>query len=420
MDNNKYKKILEKIPPILNSGEDLDKCFEDVLTILGEVVSFDCAYVCYLNSTSANIRYKKLLNGCSLFEEKKIILEVEEAIKPALYNIEPLQFDVGDKIAKSFGIKAKKQFLLTKLLISETIFGFVLLGRDDKFSPGDTDIAKIFCSLASYSIKDSELSNVFKLQLKALQENIIDKSRAHATIKEQNEKILEADKVKSEFLANTSHELRTPLNAIIGFSEVLSKQLFGPLNDKQSEYIRDIHVSGLHLLGMINEILEISKIESKALKLTPSNFNLKISVTEVVNVVQPLADKKKIHLNKKAKEDIEIYADYQKIQQIMYNLLSNAIKFTKEGGHIEIGYKISKNDVEIYVKDDGIGIDAKHHGKIFGKFVQLNNIYCKNESSTGLGLTITKELTELHGGKISFHSSPNNGSTFFVSLPLKG
>ena len=336
-----------------------------------------------------------------------------------MYSPEPLLFTRDSAIARSFGIKKNKNFLLSKLLINETVFGFILLSRTKTFTNTDIQAAKAFCALASYSIKDSELSDVFKMQLKELQESIIDRAQAHATIKEQNEKILEADKVKSEFLANTSHELRTPLNAIIGFSEVLSRQLFGPLNEKQAEYIRDIHVSGLHLLGMINEILEISKLESRALKLTPSNFSLNMSVTEVVNVIQPLADKKMIHLVKKMPEEIGIRADYQKIQQIMYNLLSNAIKFTPANGHIEIGIKKLKNQVEIYVKDDGIGIAPEYQEKIFSKFVQLNNIYCKNESSTGLGLTITRELTLLHGGTISVKSKPERGSTFTVKLPLR-
>ena len=124
-----------------------------------------------------------------------------------------------------------------------------------------------------------------------------------------------------------------------------------------------------------------------------------------------------IHLVKKMPEEIGIRADYQKIQQIMYNLLSNAIKFTPANGHIEIGIKKLKNQVEIYVKDDGIGIAPEYQEKIFSKFVQLNNIYCKNESSTGLGLTITRELTLLHGGTISVKSKPEKGSTFTVKLP---
>lgn len=414
-----YKKILEKIPQILNSGENPEHCFENTLNFLKEAVEFEAAYVCYLNSGNAGIKYRKTAEKEEIFTEKTTILPVDESAKPDLYSPEPLLFSRDSAISKSFGIKKNKNFLLSKLLINETVFGFILLSRTKTFTNTDIQAAKAFCALASYSIKDSELSDVFKMQLKELQESIIDRAQAHATIKEQNEKILEADKVKSEFLANTSHELRTPLNAIIGFSEVLSRQLFGPLNEKQAEYIRDIHVSGLHLLGMINEILEISKLESRALKLTPSNFSLNMSVTEVVNVIQPLADKKMIHLVKKMPEEIGIRADYQKIQQIMYNLLSNAIKFTPANGHIEIEIKKLKNQVEIYVKDDGIGIAPEYQEKIFSKFVQLNNIYCKNESSTGLGLTITRELTLLHGGTISVKSKPERGSTFTVKLPLR-
>ena len=413
-----YKKILEKIPQILNSTDNPVLCFEKTLLLLKEAVDYDSAYVCYLNADNAGIKYRKSAPNEELFSEKTAILPVTAEAKPLLYNTEPLKFDKNGPAARSFGIKKNKNFLISKLLINDTVFGFILLSRENSFSAADEMAAKAFCALASYSIKDSELSDVFKMQLNALQESIIDRAQAHATIKKQNEKILEADKVKSEFLANTSHELRTPLNAIIGFSEVLSRQLFGPLNEKQAEYIRDIHVSGLHLLGMINEILEISKLESRALKLTPSNFSLNMSITEVVNVIQPLADKKMIHLIKKLPEEFEIRADYQKVQQIMYNLLSNAIKFTPQNGHIEIGCKKLKKYAEIYVKDDGIGIAPEFHEKIFSKFVQLNNIYCKNESSTGLGLTITKELALLHGGSIHLKSKPGKGSTFIVKLPV--
>lgn len=413
-----YKKILEKIPQILNSGENPEYCFENTLTLLKEAVDYESAYVCYLNSGNAGIKFRKSDEKEELFPDKTAFLPVNDKAKEALYNTQTLLFDKSSEIAESFGIKKNKKFLISKLLINDTVFGFILLSRSKNFTPTDVQVSKAFSAMASYSIKDSELADVFKMQLSALQESIIDRARAHETIKEQNEKILEADKVKSEFLANTSHELRTPLNAIIGFSEVLSRQLFGPLNEKQSEYIRDIHVSGLHLLGMINEILEISKLESRAMKLTPSNFILNMSITEVVNVIQPLADKKMIHLVKKLPDEFEICADYQKIQQIMYNLLSNAIKFTPENGHIEIGCKKLKNHAEIYVKDDGIGIAPEFQEKIFSKFVQLNNIWCKNESSTGLGLTITKELTLLHGGTISVKSKPDNGSTFTVKLPF--
>ena len=230
-----YKKILEKIPQILNSGENPEHCFENTLNLLKEAVEFEAAYVCYLNSGNGGIKYRKIAEKEEIFTEKTTILPVDESAKPDLYSPEPFLFSRDSAISKSFGIKKNKNFLLSKLLINETVFGFILLSRTKTFTNTDIQAAKAFCALASYSIKDSELSDVFKMQLKELQESIIDRAQAHATIKEQNEKILEADKVKSEFLANTSHELRTPLNAIIGFSEVLSRQLFGPLNEKQAE-----------------------------------------------------------------------------------------------------------------------------------------------------------------------------------------
>ena len=202
-------------------------------------------------------------------------------------------------------------------------------------------------------------------------------------------------------------------------SSYLARDTRDDLTEKQEEYVTDINVSGIHLLGMINEILEISKIESKAIKLSLSRFNIQTSLNEVVNIVRPLANKKSIKLEKDTKEMCEVDADYQKIQQILYNLLSNAIKFTMENGEIHIGYTFDKKYITIYVKDNGVGIDMKYKGKIFGKFVQLNNVYTKKESSTGLGLTITKELVELHGGKIWFESIVGEGSTFFVKIPLR-
>ena len=245
-----------------------------------------------------------------------------------------------------------------------------------------------------------------------------EKNNAYKTIKEQNEKILEADKVKNEFLANISHELRTPLNSILGFSDILSTQLYGNLNSKQEEYINDIKVSATHLLGMINEVLDMSKIEANAMKIVKSAFWISRAVNEVCNILKPLALKKNINLNLNMKVDFEVFADYQKIQQILYNLVSNAIKYSPENDNVEIKIEAFDEFYRISIHDNGIGIDKKYHGKIFAKFVQLDSAYTKKESSTGLGLTITKELVELHEGKISLISEVNNGSTFIVEIPF--
>ena len=272
--------------------------------------------------------------------------------------------------------------------------------------------------ILSYTLKDAELSNVFKIQLKALKDGIIEKNAAYKTIKEQNEKILEADKIKNEFLANISHELRTPLNSILGFADILGAKLYGDLNFKQEEYVNDIKISATHLLGMINEILDMSKIEAHAMKIVKSNFWITRAIDEVCNIVSPLAEKKHIKITKVLTKDFEVFADYQKIQQILYNLTSNAIKYTPENGQIDITATINENNFKLVVHDNGIGIDPKYHGKIFAKFVQLDSAYTKKESSTGLGLTITKELVELHNGKISLISEINNGSTFIVEIPV--
>ena len=306
--------------------------------------------------------------------------------------------------------------LVSKLLIRSSLYGIVLLARENKFSREEEASFEALVSVISYLIKDFELNDVFKMQLKALQDAIVEKNNAYEVIEKQHKKLLELDKTKNAFLANISHELRTPLNAIIGFSQALGCKIFGDLNTKQEEYVKDIQISGLHLLGMINEILDLSKIESKAMKISPCELDPGVAIQEAVNVLTPLFEQKSINVKFVNKCKKNIKADYQKLQQILYNLLSNAIKFTPEKGKIEIRISREGRDFILEVEDTGIGIDKKYHNKIFTKFVHLNNIYTKSQSSTGLGLTITKELVKLHKGKITLESTVNKGTTFKVLL----
>jgi len=249
-----------------------------------------------------------------------------------------------------------------------------------------------------------------------MQDVVLEKKEAYEIINKQHKKLQELDKAKNLFLANISHELRTPLNAIIGFSQALDSKIFGELNDKQAEYIKDIQISSLHLLGMINEILDISKLEAQAMKFTPVELNAHQTIQEVVNILEPLYKNKNINLTFNSEYEGLIKADYQKFQRILYNLLSNAIKFTNNSGKIEIFSKKENNDYILIIKDNGIGIEKKNHNKIFKKFVHLNNVYMKNQSSTGLGLTITKELVKLHKGKINLISELNKGTTFEITF----
>ncbi len=254
------------------------------------------------------------------------------------------------------------------------------------------------------------------MQVEALQKGIIETNKAYETIKKQNKKIKENEKLQNEFVANISHDLRTPLNSVIGFSEVLSSKIFGDLTPKQSEYIEDIRLSGIRLLGMINEILDISKIPSHTIKLNLSDVDLNLAIDEVCNILAPAINKKQIQIIKET-QNIRLKADYIKIQQILFNLLGNAIKFSNPQSKIEITTQTNKNNTVIKIKDHGIGIDKKYQKRIFDKFYQVENALSKTETSTGLGLTITKEFVRLHHGKIELESEPNKGTTFTISIP---
>ena len=410
------EKILKMIPSLfetdLNSERHLFKNFEKVLL-------FDEGYIFYANPESLQLKYsyKKHANY-----EIDSTFDITGDLKKYIFSKESTILDETAPLIKTIGLNgtSQKSYIVSKIFIKSTVFGIVVLSKREKnfYKQEDLDALSVISSVLSYLLKDLELSNVFKIQFKALKDGIVEKNEAYKTIKEQNEKILEADKVKNEFLANISHELRTPLNSILGFSDILGTQLYGNLNAKQEEYVNDIKVSATHLLGMINEVLDMSKIEANAMKIVKSAFWISRAVDEVANILAPLAQKKNIKLIKNMNADFEVFADYQKIQQILYNLVSNAIKYSPENDEVEISVSADDEKFKILVHDNGIGIDKKYHGKIFAKFVQLDSAYTKKESSTGLGLTITKELVELHGGKISLISEINNGSTFIVEIPF--
>ena len=409
--------ILKVIPSFFETNLNTDSSAATVFEKLTKIFDYEQGFIYYLTPSGAQLKFSAKQN-CEQAIDK--ISPISSRVIEKMYNDNGFLLNDSSDIIKELNIEGCKSFMLEKLHVGSTVFGFILLAKKQNkfYTEIDLNVLKSCTSILSYIIKDMELSNVFKIQLNALKNGLVEKNEALKVIKEQNEKILEADKAKNEFLANVSHELRTPLNAILGFSEILATNLYGELNPKQAEHVSDIRVSGVHLLGIINEILDISKIEAKAVKLVRSNFNISRAMDEVVNILAPLADKKSITFNKEFDVDFEVYADYQKIQQILYNLVNNAIKFSPENGKIDIVAQKLQQTFILKVKDNGIGIDKKYHGKIFAKFVQLDSAYTKKESSTGLGLTITKELVELHGGKISLMSEVNNGSTFIIEMPL--
>jgi len=246
----------------------------------------------------------------------------------------------------------------------------------------------------------------------------IQNARLFREIEDKSRQIEAANRHKSEFLANMSHELRTPLNAIIGFSEVLGERMFGELNEKQAEYTEDILSSGRHLLSLINEILDLSKVEAGRMELELTTFDLPLAIDNARTFVRERAAKHGINVDVTVDERLgDFVGDERKIKQVLLNLLSNAVKFTPEGGRIGIKARQADGSVEISVSDTGIGIAPEDQPKIFEEFRQVGSDYAHKTEGTGLGLTLAKKFVELHGGKIFVKSEVGKGSTFSFTLP---
>ncbi len=398
-----YKNAIEQINKFYEIN--LNNNPEQIFEILNTIIQFETCGIFYLSPNKLSLEMGNL--------DVPKNIPIEESFSNKIY--ENSSNNYNEELKNILNIKSN--ILVEKLITKGTIFGLLIIVREIEFSKEEAIIFKTCSSIISNLIKDLELSKVLKMQVEALQKGIIETNKAYETIKKQNKKIKENEKLQNEFVANVSHDLRTPLNSIIGFSEVLSNKIFGDLTPKQSEYIEDIRLSGIRLLGMINEILDISKISSHTIKLNLSDVDLNLVINEVCNILAPAINKKQIQIIKET-QHITLKADYIKIQQILFNLVGNAIKFSSPQSKIEISTQKNKNNAIIKIKDYGIGIDKKYHKKIFEKFYQVENALSKTEASTGLGLTITKEFVKLHHGKIELESAPNKGTTFAISIPI--
>ena len=278
--------------------------------------------------------------------------------------------------------------------------GAIFVGRDHvgPFAEKDISLLKTFADQAVIAIQNARLFR-----------EIEDKSR----------QLQVANQHKSEFLANMSHELRTPLNAIIGFSEVLLERLFGELNDKQDDYLKDIHSSGRHLLNLINDILDLSKVEAGRMELEPSTFDVVSAISNAMTLIRERAQTHGIALKQNVQRELgDITADERKFKQILLNLLSNAVKFTPDGGRIDVTANRRDNEIVVAVRDTGVGIALEDQATVFEAFRQVGNQYTAKQEGTGLGLALTRKFVELHGGRIDVESEPGKGSTFTFTIPV--
>jgi len=285
------------------------------------------------------------------------------------------------------------------LLREDQIIGSLSFNRKapGEFPPEVVDVLKTFATQSALAIQNARLFR-----------EIADKSA----------QLEAASRHKSEFLANMSHELRTPLNAIIGFSEVLTERMFGELNEKQDEYLKDIHASGQHLLSLINDILDLSKIEAGRMELERSEFDLPNALENALILVRERASRRGIRLGSTIDERLGVISgDERKVKQVLLNLLSNALKFTPEGGQIDVRAGLNNDVAEVSVTDTGVGIAPEDQEAVFEEFRQVGGAEKKAEG-TGLGLALSRKFIELHGGRIWVKSQVGMGSTFTFTLPV--
>jgi signal transduction histidine kinase len=299
-----------------------------------------------------------------------------------------------------------RALLAVPLLREESLVGALVVGRR---APG------------AFPDESERLLQAFATQSVLAIQN----ARLFRELEDKGRQLEVASRHKSEFLANMSHELRTPLNAIIGFSEVLGERMFGELNDKQAEYVQDILSSGRHLLSLINDILDLAKVEAGRTELEAEPFDLPAALDGCLTLVRERASRRGLTVSLDVDRRLgEIVADERKVRQVVLNLLSNAVKFTPEGGRVDVrAAPLDGADgaepkwVEISVRDTGIGIAPEDQGLIFEEFRQVGSDYARKREGTGLGLALARRFVELHGGQIRVESAIGQGSTFTFTIP---
>ena len=348
--------------------------------------NYDAAFVEALRA--APLRKGEGLMGRAA--EMREPIQIPDITEPGVY-----QSSVRDTLIR-FGYRA---LLSVPLLREDHIIGSLSFNRKapGEFPAAVVDVLKTFATQSALAIQNARLFR-----------EIADKSR----------QLEAASQHKSEFLANMSHELRTPLNAIIGFSEVLAQGMFGDINEKQTEYLHDILESGRHLLSLINDILDLSKIEAGRMELERADFDLPSAIENALVLVRERAIRRGIRLGSTIDKRLGmISGDERKVKQVLLNLLSNALKFTPEGGQIDVAARLQDDVAEVSVADTGVGIAPEDQETVFEEFRQVGTADKKAEG-TGLGLTLSRKFIELHGGKIWVQSKLGRGSTFTFTLPV--
>jgi signal transduction histidine kinase/CHASE3 domain sensor protein len=331
----------------------------------------------------------------------------EEALSRGFLSSAAFPIKMHDKVIGAVSFYASERHYFDEGIValldevaSDLSFALEALDREEQRKQAEAEVRKL----------NEELER--RVSERTAQLAIVNKQ-----LEEQNQEVERANRMKSQFLARMSHELRTPLNAIIGFSDLLAEESGGPLNEKQRRFVGHIRAGARHLLQLINDVLDVSKIEAGRLELNLVRFAAAEATLEVLSIIKPLAVSKKIQVDSAIADDVIVCADRTRFKQILYNLLSNAVKFTPEEGRVWIEAGRDADIVRITVGDTGMGIPIDEQTAIFEEFHQVGGAKKDIGEGTGLGLAITKRLVEAHGGRIWVQSEVNRGSRFIFTLP---
>jgi GAF domain-containing protein/anti-sigma regulatory factor (Ser/Thr protein kinase) len=401
---------LSDVSRALSATLDLDAILQTIVTRASQLAGTDACSV-FEYDEAAEAFYLRATNN---LDEEVVALARQTPIRKGegvqgrmAVTLQPVQVpDIAEEDAYRGPLRdvllrtGTRAVLAVPMLRENELIGGLTVNKraPGEFSPEVIELLKTFATQSALAIQNARLFR-----------EIEDKSR----------ELEAASRHKSEFLANMSHELRTPLNAIIGFSEVLAERMFGELNEKQEEYLKDIYASGQHLLSLINDILDLSKIEAGRMELEATDFDLPAALDNALTLVRERAGRRGITLHQAVDARLGvILADERKIKQILLNLLSNAIKFTPEGGRIEVQAVSADGAVEVSVRDTGVGIAPEDRETVFEEFRQVGTGDKKVEG-TGLGLALSRKFVELHGGRIWVESEVGKGSTFTFTLPIR-
>jgi len=376
---------------------ELEPVFETVLAQAVRLCRADAGLIYVLEGDAYRVEvalgasqaYRDYISGVSIQAGEPTLVGRVGAERRTVQILDALA-DPGYTMARALELGGFRTMLGVPMLEAERVIGVIVLWREtvSPFDDRTVELVSTFAAQGAIAIQNVQTARELEL----------------------------ASGHKSEFLASMSHELRTPLNAVIGFSDVLLEGLFGGLNERQEEYVRDIRDSGRHLLELINEILDLSKVEAGRMELEPSVVSLPALLEAGMALVRERAVRQALDVSLSVADDVgEVWADETKLKQVVVNLLTNAVKFTPSGGSVQARASAAGDEVVVTVRDTGVGIAEEDLGRIFEAFQRGDRR--RSVEGTGLGLTLSKRFVELHGGRIWVSSSVGEGSEFGFAIP---